>query len=381
MRYLAGAWVLLCGVMMLTAVASVTLLGGSDCGSGAPTVGAPQSNVQTAAEMVRYLESEGVSPAGAAGIVGNLQQESGLNPTEPGQGLAQWNPGWWAELVSYDNSVGQNSNTATGQLMYIAAELHSDYSWLLNDLNAATSPQEAAVMWETGYEKCSGVTGWMQVTPGSLCMSESRQQYAANALRAAGGTVADDSMQLASYTAGQLCNSSYMLTGSIAGYTNPFSQAKGISWSRTDQGVDACMQPGSALLAFAPSRYVQFVADFYDGQPAMVLQVTSGPLAGRYWYWSEQITPTIGVGQTAAAGQTIATYAPNGTCIEIGWWALEAGRPLGGVEGYTEGCSTLAGADFRYLLKVLGAEPGTGAGLSIPRPSTIGTSYYPGAAT
>lgn len=379
MKYLMCAWVGLGGVVMLTVVASVTLLGGQDCGSGTPTVGAPGSTVQTAAEMVRYLESEGVSPDGAAGIVGNLQQESGLNPTEPGRGLAQWNPGWWAELVSYDNSVGQNSNTVTGQLMYIAEELHTDYSWLLNDLNSARSPQAAAVMWETGYEKCSGVMGWMQVIPGSLCMSESRQQYAVNALRATGGTASDNS-QLAGYAPGQLCNSAYMLTGSIAGYTNPFSQAKGISWSRTDQGVDACMQPGSPLLAFAPSRYVQSVPDFYDGQPAMVLQVTGGPLAGKYWYWSEQITPTIGVGQTAAAGQTVATYASNGTCIEIGWWALDAGRPLGGIEGYTEGYSTPAGADFRYLLTALGAEPGTGAGMSIPRPLTIGTSYYPTAA-
>jgi hypothetical protein len=377
MKYLTSAWVVLCGIAMVTVVASVTLVGKQDCGSGTPTVGAPNSGVQTAAQMVRYLESEGISPDGAAGIVGNLQQESGLNPTEPGGGLAQWNPGWWLELVSYDNSVGQNSNTVSGQLMYIVAELHSDYSWLLNDLNSATSPQQAAIMWETGYEKCSGVTGWMQVTPGSLCMSENRQQYAVNALEAAGGTPAGGSMQLASYSPGQMCNSSYMLTGSIAGYTNPFSQAKGISWSRTDQGVDACMQPASPLLAFAPSRYIQFVSDFYDGQPAMVLQVTSGPLVGKDWYWSEQITPTIGVGQTVAAGQTVATYAPNGTCIEIGWWDVDAGRPLGGVEGYTDGYSTPAGADFRYLLKALGANPGTGAGLSIPRPATIGTSYYP----
>lgn len=380
MKYLALAWTALAAVVMLTVVASLTLLGEQDCGTGTPTVAAPQSNARTAADIVGYLESEGVSPNGAAGIVGNLEQESDLNPTEPGQGLAQWNPAWWAQLVSYDTSVGQDPATVSGQLMYIAAELHSKYSWLLRELNSATSPQQAAVMWETGYEKCRGVISWMQVTPGSVCMSENRQSYAVKALQAAGGTTASGSMQLAAYSPDTACNVAYVSTGHIAGYTNPFSQASGLSWTRTDQGVDACMRSGSNLLAFAPSRYVQFVADFYDGQPAMVLQVTSGPLARKYWYLSEQITPTIGVGQTAAAGQTVATYAPNGTCIEIGWWSLDAGRPLGGVEGYTKGYSTLAGADFRYLLKALGANPGTGAGLSIPRPVTIGTSYYPGAA-
>ncbi|MBV9048436.1 MAG: hypothetical protein JOY58_09220 [Solirubrobacterales bacterium] len=377
MKYLAGGSGLLLAVVMLVVVASVALLNEQSCGSGAPSVSAPASSLQTGIEMIQYLESQGISANGAAGIVGNLQQESGLDPTEPGQGLAQWNPSWWAQLVSYDKSVGQSPQTVAGQLMYIAFELHSSYSWLLGALNSATSPQQAAVMWETGYEKCSGVTGWMEVAPGSLCMSENRQNYAAQALLATAGSIDRGATELVSYAPGQVCNESYALTGIIAGYTNPFAQATGIEWTRTDQGVDACMRPGSPLLALAPSKYLQAVPDFYDGQPAMVLQVTNGPLAGKYWYWSEQITPTIGVGQTVAAGQTVATYAPAGTCIEIGWWALAAGRPLGGVEGYTEGYSTLSGADFRYLLTALGAHPGTGAGLSIPHPVTIGSAYYP----
>ncbi len=378
MRYLAGGSAVLLAALMLVAIAWVALFGEHGCGgAGQPTVSAPLSSTQTAAEMVAYLESQGVSADGAAGIVGNLQQESGLNPAEPGQGLAQWNPSWWAQLVSYDNSVNQNPNTSAGQLMYIVSELRSSYSWLLHDLDRATSPQQAAVMWETGYEKCSGVTAWMQVTPGTLCMSDNRQNYAIGALQAAAGGGPGGSAELAAYTSGAVCNSAYPLTGSIAGYTNPFSQATGLEWTRTDQGVDACMRPGSPLLAFAPSKYVQSVPDFYDGQPAMILQVTSGPLANKDWYWSEQITPAISVGQAVAAGQTVATYAATGTCIESGWWALDAGRPLGGVEGYTEGDSTLSGADFRYLLTVLGAGPGSGAGLSVPHPVTIGSSYYP----
>jgi hypothetical protein len=375
MKYAAGVLAAPCAIVML---AVVTLAGAfsENCGSGQPSVGALRLSTPTAAMMVEYLEREGVSPNGAAGIVGNLQQESGLNPTEPGRGLAQWNPRWWAELVSYDTSAGQNPNTVGGQLMYIVSELESNYSWLLERLDSAMSAQQAAVMWETGYERCSGVTGWMEVIPGSLCMSQKRQSYAAQALDAARGD-AHGATQLVSDSPGEICNASYLLTGSIAGYTNPFSQATGLSWTRTDQGVDACMRPGSSLLALAPSRHIELVSDFYAGQPAMVLEVRSGPLVGKQWYLSEQITPTISVGQSVSAGQTIATYASSGTCIEIGWWAPGAGRPLGGIDGYTEGYSTLAGADFRYLLKALGANPGTGAGLSIPHPVTIGNSYYP----
>jgi hypothetical protein len=66
--------------------------------------------------------------------------------------------------------------------------------------------------------------------------------------------------------------------------------------------------------------------------------------------------PERGVGETAAAGQTVATFPPSRMGIEIGWWAPNPGRPRGGVEGYTEGHGTPAGADFRYLLEQLGAE-------------------------
>jgi hypothetical protein len=58
--------------------------------------------------------------------------------------------------------------------------------------------------------------------------------------------------------------------------------------------------------------------------------------------------------------------------IEIGWWAPNPGRPRGGVEGYTEGHGTPAGADIRYLLEQLGASPRDGARRSLP--PTVGTT-------
>ena len=82
----------------------------------------------------------------------------------------------------------------------------------------------------------------------------------------------------------------------------------------------------------------------------------------------------VGVGQTVAAGQTVATFAPSRMGIEIGWWASNPGRPRGGVVGYTEGHGTPAGADFRYLLEQLGASPRDGARRSLP--PTVGTTVY-----
>ena len=175
-------------------------------------------------------------------------------------------------------------------------------------------------------------------------------------------------------TTGGACNASFPLTGSIKGYTNPFEKATGLVWERTDQGVDAAMTPGSPLLSFAPSKVIMIVPDFYAGQPAIVAEVTAGPLAGKWWYFSEQLEPTVSPGQTVKAGQVIATYAPAGTGIEIGWWEPNGGYPLGH-PGYGEGLATNAGGDFRYLLQALGANPGTGAGLSSG--PTLGNGYYP----
>src|SRR6185312_17484795 len=41
------------------------------------------------------------------------------------------------------------------------------------------------------------------------------------------------------------------------GAANPFAAARGLRLGRTDQGVDATMQPGSPIGAIAPSRVVR----------------------------------------------------------------------------------------------------------------------------
>ena len=378
------ALVFLLGILVVMLVALVTAIAQADCGNGTPTtnVTAPQQSVQTMGEDTKYLESQGIPAIDAAGIVGNLMQESGLNPTEPGYGLAQWNAGWWPLASAWISAHGQNPNTAGGQLMYIAANVTQDvdgelfYSGLRADLAHATSAQEAAIVWMNDYEQCSGAgpRGSLSFTPESLCEAEQRESYAAQALQAAGGAQGGGGTLLTSLTTNGACNAVFPLTGSIKGYTNPFEKATGIVWERTDQGVDAAMTPGSPLLSFAPSKVIMIVPDFYAGQPAIVAEVTAGPLAGKWWYFSEQLEPTVSPGQTVKAGQVIATYAPAGTGIEIGWWEPNGGYPLGH-PGYEEGLATNAGGDFRYLLQALGANPGTGAGLSSG--PTLGNGYYP----
>ena len=208
----------------------------------------------------------------------------------------------------------------------------------------ASSAAEAAIRWMNDYEQCqgAGAPGTLEFDPAGLCMGEQRERYAVQALQAAGGGSSVGSEVFVSAQLGRVCDAVYPLTGKIRGYTNPFEKATGLVWERTDQGVDARMNAGSPLLAFAPSKVQLIVGDFYAGEPAIVFEVMAGPLAGKWWYWSEQIQPTVSQGEAVAAGQVVATYAPAGTGIEIGWWTPNGGYPLGH-PGYAEGLATHSG--------------------------------------
>ena len=89
-------------------------------------------------------------------------------------------------MAAYATAHGHAPDSDAGQLQYLVYNLHTAYPGLVAKLNAALDPATAATMFETSYEKCSGVTGYMQVTPGSLCMDDHRRAYALAALHQAG---------------------------------------------------------------------------------------------------------------------------------------------------------------------------------------------------
>jgi hypothetical protein len=135
-----------------------------------------------------------------------------------------------------------------------------------------------------------------------------------------------------------------------SGDVNPL--AHGWKIGRTDQGVDANAAPGTPILAINDSVVKQVVPSWYSGQPLVLLQLTSGPNAGKYWYVSEQIAGIPKVGQRIARGQIVARYANQGTGIEIGWGSpSSAGRTLAqATTGYSEGQQTPAGQSFRQQI-------------------------------
>lgn len=77
-----------------------------------------------------YLKAAGYSDIQVAGIIGNLYQESGLNPARvesngEGIGLVQWSFGRKQNLINYASSKGKDWSDLESQLEFLVDELDS----------------------------------------------------------------------------------------------------------------------------------------------------------------------------------------------------------------------------------------------------------------
>lgn len=138
-----------------------------------------------------YFVNKGFTEIQAAGIVGNLMQESSVRPTAvqygggPGRGIAQWSIGGrWnhdpINLVSFANARGRDRWALNTQLDFIWHELTNVGSFGLAQLRSADTLNEAIYAFQSKYERCG------------TCEAGKRLQYAREALAnygtGAGGT-------------------------------------------------------------------------------------------------------------------------------------------------------------------------------------------------
>ena len=112
-----------------------------------------------------YFVGKGLKNFQAAGIVGNLDQESGTDPTAvqaggPGRGIAQWSVGGRWDTDSGDNAVayasqqGQSVWSLNLQLDFIWYELTTFSGYGLGALKASTDVTGATIAFETDFEGC-----------------------------------------------------------------------------------------------------------------------------------------------------------------------------------------------------------------------------------
>lgn len=107
------------------------------------------------------LRAAGLSVAQAAGVAGNLQTESGLNPAaynpaEGAIGLAQWEGGRRTALQSFARSRGTAETDLNTQVDFMVSEFHGSESRAYAKLLAANDPGSAAAVFDQYYERSSG---------------------------------------------------------------------------------------------------------------------------------------------------------------------------------------------------------------------------------
>lgn len=138
---------------------------------------------------VSFFMGRGWSRAQAAGIVGNLAQESSLRPDErnPGDGrdgsdsigVGQWNADRARALTAFAQARGKSAGDFETQLAFIQHELETSETGAAAALRKATTPEQAAAAF-IGYERPKG---WSAADPTAGHGWENRR---AHALRLAG---------------------------------------------------------------------------------------------------------------------------------------------------------------------------------------------------
>jgi len=219
----------------------------------------PKGGSISSNEAIDYLvKKHGLTPAQAAGVVGNLVQESGLksgahneNSKENSYGLAQWNAkaGRLQKLAAYASSQGKDLGDPKMQLDYLMHELNTDSSLGGKELRGAQTAEEAANIFATKFERPQTV-------------EPVRMKYAAQALAeykpgTGGGS---DSTMVAQYDAAN---------GSFTGYGE---STPSVSPASPKISGPAVATASAAKESAAASKPVFSSADMAD-----ILSVIGGP--------------------------------------------------------------------------------------------------------
>jgi lysophospholipase L1-like esterase/peptidoglycan hydrolase-like protein with peptidoglycan-binding domain len=121
----------------------------------------PKSSTASASpekKMMTFLKNKGLTTSQAAGIVGNLQAESGFDPNIVGDngtsyGIAQWHKERFTTLKNWSKKNGLKWNTIDAQLEFLWWELNNSESGALSKLKLQNNPEDAAYAFAKYFER------------------------------------------------------------------------------------------------------------------------------------------------------------------------------------------------------------------------------------
>lgn len=109
-------------------------------------------------QAYEFFIGKGLNPHQAAGIVGNLMQESGLKTSIKGDGgkafgIAQWHPDRQKGLEALAKSLGTSKSDFNTQLEYVWQELNTTEKRALDKLMQAKTVEQATSAFCQHYER------------------------------------------------------------------------------------------------------------------------------------------------------------------------------------------------------------------------------------
>jgi Phage tail lysozyme len=334
----------------------------SCCSSSSSSTLVGTDNLQKA---YNYFVSKGFTPAQSAGIVGNLNLESGVEPEklEGGQvipyekltpaqisdsglgwGIAQFTP-----PSSFGDSVkgtNKDPNSLQVQLDFIwqvlqAKDIKNPTKTYVQAIQATTTTDDAATVFMNDYER-----PLIDAThDGGL---PARKAYAKQILQQYGGGT------------GGSVSSCGDTTSPVGVYQNPFRDVKNIVGNRIDQGVD--YDGDGNVYAIGNGTINGIFQNWYLTEPFISYSLSDGPAQGKTVYVAECITltPEMSVGKKVSANTVIAVMN-NVQCrngIESGWAKTDQ-LPLSmAYQCWDHTNPSTYGINFSNLIKSLGGPSG-----------------------
>jgi hypothetical protein len=150
---------------------SKKIMGGGREASTEMPDGGGVGDATNAGKVFNAFVAEGFTTNQAAGVVGNLMQESGggtknLDPTAHNEirnghyGIAQWDKvNRWPAVSAYIRSIGKDPNSIDGQIAGLIWELKTKEKKAYAALKKATSAEQAAIVWLKEFERSGEVAG------------------------------------------------------------------------------------------------------------------------------------------------------------------------------------------------------------------------------
>ena len=299
----------------------------ADCLSGDPgTGGGVPSGVTNAERVFKFLVAQGLTANQAAGIVGNMMQESGggtfnldpaiTNPTSGAYGIAQWYADRKTNLINYANGVNKPVSDVEMQINFLWKELTTSYKErVLDPIRAAKDMRSATLIWLEYYE--------VPCMPGS-CQGELniRMPMAQEALKAFG------SMAPGSSTGSSSCGDDTDAQVDATGYAFPVLLPKNklFNWCKwpiqtsapychhdqspaVDISIIGDQQKaiGTSVVAIRGGTIRTFTAS-YNGSGCQSFQLVGDD---GWWYWYGHIRSKMREGQKVSAGEKVGTIGES----------------------------------------------------------------------